>query len=107
MAIRENEHEWNQFIKLGDMMGDGMHHEEPWIAKEYNRLAKILVPEIKEVAQKRRAEKSERVDSQMQKLLLVKKCHCGGSLKQSRKGSKIAYCSDCSARFKATTKKAK
>lgn len=44
---RENEHEWRQFCRLGEMMGDGLHHEPDgkWIVKEYRKLAKILLPE--------------------------------------------------------------
>lgn len=34
-----------QLIKLGDMMSDGLHYEEPWIAQEYRRIAKRLHPE--------------------------------------------------------------
>lgn len=104
---RDNEYEWNQFIKLGDMMGDGLHHEEPWIAKEYKRLAKILVPEIREVEKNRRKRKALNTDEQMKKLISVKTCQCGGSLRQSRSGSIIAYCNVCNTRFKATSKKAK
>lgn len=105
MALRENEHEWQQFIKLGDMMGDGLHYEEPWIAKEYKRLAKILVPEIKEAGQKRIKAKAERINEQMLSLLSTKTCKCGGSLRQSGSGSLIAYCNNCNSRYKAISKK--
>ena len=42
-----NEHLWRQFEKLGEMMGDGLHHEADgkWISVEYKKLAKILCPE--------------------------------------------------------------
>lgn len=38
---------WNQFCRLREMIGDGLHHEEPWISKEYKKLQKILIPETK------------------------------------------------------------
>lgn len=104
---RENEFEWNQFCKLGEMMGDGLHHEPDgkWISREYRRLAKILIPEIKEQDKERRKLKAKSVDTQMQKLLEVKTCSCGGKLRQSRAGSKIAYCTVCNGRYKARTVK--
>lgn len=36
-----NEHLWRQFEKLGEMMGDGLHHEADgkWISVEYKKLA--------------------------------------------------------------------
>jgi len=41
-----------QLIKLGDMMGDGLHHESPWIAKEYRKVAKRLFPNMYSSKQK-------------------------------------------------------
>ncbi len=35
-----------QLIKLGDMMGDGLHHEDPWISREYRKVLKALHPEM-------------------------------------------------------------
>lgn len=107
MVERDNSFEWNQFIKLGDMMGDGLHHEPDgkWISKEYNRLAKILIPEIKEIATAKRKIKADRVDGQITKLITLNKCSCGGELKQSRKGSIVLYCTECNNRYKARHKK--
>jgi hypothetical protein len=103
---QENKHLWDQFCKLGEMMGDGLHHEPDgkWISREYKKLSKILVPEIKEVEQKRRIQKNGLVDQQINNLLADKKCSCGGSLRQSRSGSKILYCTVCPLRYKATSK---
>ena len=60
--MRENEFEWNQFCRIGEMMGDGLHYEADgkWISKEYKRLAKILLKpseEEKEFYKKARQEK--------------------------------------------------
>lgn len=98
------QHLWDQFIKLGDMIGDGLHRERGggWINRDYNKLAKILVPEIKEAAAARRKRKADHVNEQMQKLLEKKKCDCGGNLKQSRSGSKVAYCALCNRRYRAS-----
>ena len=110
IAGDENQFEWNQFIRLGEMMGDGLHHEPDgkWISREYGRLAKILIPEIKEAQKERRKLKALRTDEQMKNLLAEKKCTqpgCGGSLKQKRAGTKIVYCENCNARYKARTRK--
>jgi len=47
---------WRQFCKLGEMMGDGLHHEADgkWIAIEYKKLSRILIPEIRDVEKARR-----------------------------------------------------
>ncbi len=105
--LRENEHEWNQFCRLGEMIGDGLHYESDgkWITKEYARLAKILIPELKEKDKAKRKLKAISINEQMAKLLETKKCACGGNLKQKRSGTKIAYCDTCNTRYKATRKK--
>lgn len=100
---RDNQFEWNQFIKLGDMMGDGLHHEPDgaWITKEYNKLARLLVPEIREAEKLKRAQKAISVNASIHKLIQNKPCPCGGKLKQSRSGSVIMYCETCGKRYKA------
>lgn len=98
-----NEYLYNQLIKLGDMMGDGLHHEPDgkWIEKEYRAICKVLFPErFKEVRKK----KSFVIDNFMKRVEEEKKCDCGGSLKQSRKGSYSCHCLTCSKKYKATPK---
>ena len=92
--IRENDLEWRQFCRLGEMMGDGLHYESDgkWIAKEYNKLAKLLIPELSKNHKELRKAKTDAINEQMGKLLQGKKCNCGGEIKQGRSGSKIAYC---------------
>lgn len=104
---RENEFEWNQFIKLGDMMGDGLHHEEPWIAKEYKKLAKILIPGLKETEKKRRVNKNESINLQVAEKLKTDKCNCGCDLKQVRSGSKVVQCvnKECKKKYTYKSKK--
>ena len=99
--------EWRQFCKLGEMMGDGLHREPggSWISKEYRALARILIPEFKKHEKAKRAYWTMFANTQMGYLLEKTKCACGGTLKQSRSGSRIAYCQSCNARYKATTKK--
>ena len=110
MKSEKDEFLWRQFIKLGDMMGDGLHHEEPWIAKEYKKLAKVLCPpspeEVK-IAKELRQQKNARIDSQMANLLKERYCSCGGEIKQVRSGSKVAQCDRCKAIFKAKKRKQK
>jgi hypothetical protein len=112
MAVSKegNEHMWRQFIRLGDMIGDGLHHEEPWISKEYKQLAKILCPpteEEKAFMKGRRQQNKAIIDEQMTNLLKDRKCTCGGDIKQARSGSKVAYCQKCKQRFKAKSKPTK
>lgn len=98
---------WNQFAKLGEMIGDGEHNEPggAWISREYRKLMHILVPETREIEREQRKLKAINIDLQMQNLMELKKCECGGTLKQARSGSKVAYCTDCNCRFKAKTVK--
>lgn len=82
------------------MIGDGLHHEEPWISKEYNKISRILNPDFyKDIAK----QKSKKIDEQMNDLLSKRDCTCGGALKQSRKGSRVCYCTTCNKRYKAKT----
>ena len=101
----ENKHLWDQFIRLGERIGDGdLGTDEKWISREYKKLSKILVPEIKEAEEHKRKLRTENINAQMQNLISIKKCKkegCGGSLKQSRSGSKICYCNSCNTRYKA------
>ena len=41
MEERENQDLWNRFIRLGDMMGDGLHHEPDgkWIERDYKPIS--------------------------------------------------------------------
>lgn len=103
-----NKHLWDQFIKLGEMIGDGAH-EEPggkWMSREYKKLSKILVPEIKEAETNFRQIKNKAIDEKI-KLLLekMKSTCCNSDFKQARSGSLIVYCFLCNKRYKATTSK--
>lgn len=102
-----NDFLWNQFIKLGEMIGDGLHYEEPWISKEYRKLAKILLPPTEEEKQWKK-ERLEKLDSQVKERLQKDNCaKCGSKLKQTRKGSKTVICTneECKARYIYKTKK--
>ena len=102
---RENEFEWRQFCRLGEMIGDGLHHEEPWISREYKRLQKILIPETKEEKDFKRSARKMRnksIDQQIQEKLKKDLCSCGSKLKQTRSGSKVVICehSGCGKKYK-------
>lgn len=107
----DNEFLWNQFIKLGDMMGDGLHYEPDgkWITREYKKLSKILCPpteEEKQIQKEQRKNKNAQIDSQIAEKLKVDKCPlCSGELTQSRSGSLIVKCIPCGKRFKYKTRK--
>jgi hypothetical protein len=108
--MSEESFEMRQFCRLGEMIGDGLHNEPDgrWISKEYARLSKLLFPktkEEKEFTAKVRKSKNEALDIKMKELLASKECKCGGSIKQSRSGSLVAYCEKCKARYSAKYKK--
>lgn len=107
---RENEFEWRQFCRLGEMIGDGLHHEEPWISKEYKKLQKILLPETeieKEYKRKARKLRNQNIDKQIAERLQTDKCTCGSELKQSRSGSKTVACTKvkCGKKFTYKSKR--
>jgi hypothetical protein len=109
IVSNDNQHLWRQFCRLGEMMGDGLHYEPDgkWIAKEYRHLAEILIPETKQESSAIKKLKTADVNTQMLKLLEGKKCKCGGDIKQSRSGAKVAYCEICNQRYVARYKEHK
>lgn len=111
MIQNDNQHLWDRFIRLGEMIGDGLHYEEPWISKDYKQLMKILcppTPEEKAIKSEIRRKKNENIDKQIQERLITDKCSkCNSDLKQTRKGSKVVQCvnKDCKARYQYRSKK--
>lgn len=104
---KENKFEWEQFCRLGDMIGEGLHYEEPWISKEYKRLQKILLPETKEEKEfkkKLRQQKNESINKQISEKLLKDTCKCGGNLEQTRSGSKTVKCVKCGKKYRYKSK---
>lgn len=87
-----------QLIKLGDMMGDGLHHEPDgkWIEKEYRQVLKALGM----LPKKQRRNNSEAINTAMKQRIKDVSCpKCGGELKQTRSGSKRGVCVGCGAKF--------
>lgn len=85
-----------QLVKLGDMMGDGMHHEPDgkWIEREYRAVAKALglLP--------KRKSNAEAINKALADALTKAACSkCGGQLKQTKSGALRAACVSCGARF--------
>jgi hypothetical protein len=106
--MRDNEFLWNQFIRLGDEIGMGNHYEYPWISKEYKRLSRILIPEIKEQESEIRRKKNKNINKQIEEKLKTDTCpKCNSKLKQTRSGSKVVQCTneECKAKFQYKTKK--
>lgn len=84
-----------QLIRLGDMIGDGLHHEPDgkWITKEYRNTLKALGMLPKN-------NNSEAINKAMVHRVQDVPCgKCGGVLKQTRSGSKRAKCQNCNAKF--------
>jgi len=88
-----------RLVKLGDMMGDGLHHEPGggWIRKEYRETLRALgYP----VGAKKKSNRSSEINERMKQRVKEVCCgHCGGKLNQTRSGSKRAVCSDCGSKW--------
>lgn len=90
----DNEFLWSQFIRLGEMLGDG--DCDSWVGKEYKRVARQLGL----VKNKPRKNNSKQIDEFMEKRIEQVNCSkCNGKLKQSRKGSFVGVCINCGAKF--------
>lgn len=106
--MKDNQHVWDRFIRLGDEIAMGNHYEDPWISKEYKRLSRILIPEIKEQETEIRRQKNKSIDKQLEEILKTDCCSkCNSKLKQTRSGSKVVRCTneECKAKFKYKSKK--
>ena len=87
-----------KLIKLGDMMGDGLHLEPDgkWIEKEYQIVAEALGL----LNSKKRANNSNAINERMKERVVEVQCKkCNGQLKQTRSGSKRATCLNCSTKY--------
>jgi ribosomal protein L37AE/L43A len=94
MEESTRKHLSDQLIKLGDMMGEGLHLESDgkWISKEYKRVAKALGYIPKED----RSLRISSINDVMKKRVHDVSClACEGELKQTRSGSKRANCQNC------------
>lgn len=87
-----------QLIRLGDMMGDGLHHEPDgkWITREYRRVAKALGLIPKTPRKNRSAAINERMVQRVNEVPCGK---CNGKLTQVRSGSKRAICESCGSKW--------
>lgn len=86
----------SQLVKLGDMMGDGLHHEPDgkWISDEYRKICKALG-----YIKPSKIDNSS-IDGKMAERVSSVSCKkCGGELKQTRSGSMRAKCLRCGAKF--------
>lgn len=93
----DNKIEWMRFERLGEMIGDGLHYEDPCISKEYNRLLKKLVPET-EFEKKHKAKvrklRNKQIDGLIYEKIKTDRCLCGSILKQKRSGSFKVSCTN-------------
>ncbi len=94
---------YNQLIKLGDMMGDGLHLEPDgkWIEREYKSVCRALGL----IKNKPRQNRSPQINEFMAKRVQAVKCDCGGNLKQTRSGSFIAKCEQCDKKYRLGSRK--
>lgn len=93
----------DQLVKLGDMIGDGLHLEPDgkWIAKEYRKVARALgygAP---------RASNAEAINKAMAEAVERCRCRkCGGQLQQTKSGSLRAACASCGTKYQFKRSKA-
>ena len=87
----------DRLVRLGDMMGDGLHLEPggKWIEREYKETLKALglLESVK------RKNNSDKINEFMANRLKEVKCTCGSELAQSRSGSFIGKCIKCGKKF--------
>ncbi|ANO57593.1 hypothetical protein [Vibrio phage vB_VhaS-a] len=89
-----------RLVKLGDAIGDGV--ATPEMRRDYRATCKLLGYDTS----KPRQNNSERINKIVEKTLQGASCpKCGGTLKQSRKGSYVIRCLDCEARLRVNVKK--
>ena len=99
-----------QLVKLGDMMGDGLHHEPggKWISRDYKRICKALGLIPQKPRRKQSTEMITEINSRMAERCEEERCpHCKlnrPTLKQTRKGSMSAKCTICGRSFKLLRK---
>lgn len=87
----------DRLVRLGDMMGDGLHLEPggKWIEREYKKTLQALG--LLELT--KRKNNSDKINEFMAKRLKEVKCTCGSKLAQSRSGSFIGKCRKCGKKF--------
>jgi len=94
--MNDEDFSYRQLVRLGDMMGDGLHHEPDgkWIEKEYKNTLKTLGIYPK------RKNNSKEINEAMNKSLQNIVCQkCNGILTQTKSGSMRAKCQVCGAKF--------
>lgn len=101
---QENDHLYSQLVKLGDMIGDGLHHEPggKWITKEYINVARALglTGRGRSADPAAKSAKIEKINSEMALRISGVKCQkCQGELKQTRSGSMRGKCLGCGSVF--------
>lgn len=92
----ENDFLHSQLVRLGDMMGDGLHHEPDgrWITAEYKKILKALGMFPK------RKRNTKQIDTAMIERIKKVKCQkCSGKLKQTRSGSMRGVCIKCKSKY--------
>lgn len=98
---KDNQFLWERFCRLGEMIGDGLHHEDQSISKEYRRLRNILIPETKEIERQQKIQRNKEIDLELNVVLKDVKCpDCKSDLTQNRSGSKKVHCKICKQCFK-------
>ena len=98
---KDKSHLHNQLVRLGDMMGDGMHLEPggKWISKEYKQIVKALGLSPKRIINQ------EEINKRMAERVKDFPCpECKGELKQTRSGSMRAKCTGCKNKYQLLKK---
>ena len=95
---------YRDLVKLGDMMGEGLHLEPDgkWINREY----KVTMKALGLLPKQKRRNNTDQINKKMVEALITIKCpECKGELKQTRSGSMKAKCHTCGSIFKVLHRK--
>lgn len=91
-----------QLVKLGDMIGDGLHLEPggKWISQEYKRVMTALGITPPRRRRPVPPERKQAINDQMAKRCEQVACQaCDGKLKQTQPGSMRAVCTECGQKY--------
>lgn len=95
MASSSRDIALQQLVRLGDMMGDGLHHENPAISTDYNKLVRSLFPKVKKCAKRKRKPARSFINS-------LSPCLCGSMRLKlaSFESGFLIYCPSCQSNSK-------
>ena len=93
---------YKDLVKLGDMMGDGLHLEPggKWISRDYKKICVALGLTPARRRTPVTPERTQQINDSMAKRCEAVPCsQCDGKLKQTQSGSMRAVCTECGQKY--------